>query len=132
MRDETQRKRTAVGGIRRDKKSQKPLIHKAQTKQQGIPTWGYPWGYPKTIKDRSFPGGIILEKVDQSSEQRLPGSNLVFSTALCRMKASFTDKRRAGNFRRGVVLGKRTLIYLNANEDNKHIAYNFQNVSPMR
>jgi hypothetical protein len=48
------------------------------------------------------------------------------------MKASFTDKRRAGNFRRGVVLGKRTLIYLNANEDNKHIAYNFQNVSPMR
>ncbi|MGD0770894.1 MAG: hypothetical protein ABSB42_22150, partial [Tepidisphaeraceae bacterium] len=92
----------------------------------------YPWGYPKTIKDRSFPGGIILEKVDQSSEQRLPGSNLVFSTALCRMKASFTDKRRAGNFRRGVVLGKRTLIYLNANEDNKHIAYNFQNVSPMR
>jgi hypothetical protein len=41
------------------------------------------------------------------------------------MKASFTDKRRAGNFRRGVVLGKRTLIYLNANEDNKHIKYNF-------
>jgi len=31
--------------------------------------------------------------------------------ALCRMKASFTDKCRAGNFRRGVVLGKRTLIY---------------------
>ncbi|MGA2442181.1 MAG: hypothetical protein ABSH08_14600, partial [Tepidisphaeraceae bacterium] len=71
----------------------------------------YPWGYPKSIKDRSFPGGIVLEKLDQSSEQRFFGSNPNLSAALCRIEASFTDKCRAGNFRRGVVLGKRTLIY---------------------
>ena len=33
-------------------------------------------------RTRSFPGGVVLEKIDQSSEQRLPSSNLVFSTAI--------------------------------------------------
>jgi hypothetical protein len=62
------RNKKDVGGGERAQHAQKALNHKAQSKHEGIPTWGYPWGYPKMFKDRSLPGGVVFEKLLNGGE----------------------------------------------------------------
>jgi len=58
-----QGKWTAVGGCEAGKNLRKPLIYKAQMKDEGIPARGHHRGYPKTLKGQSLPGGIVFEEV---------------------------------------------------------------------
>jgi hypothetical protein len=46
-------------------------------------------GDGKIIKDRSLPGGIVLEKVEQCSEQRLFGSSPYLSAAIRRATSNY-------------------------------------------
>jgi hypothetical protein len=49
-------------GSRRLPKSQTGARLRAQTETGGIPTWGYPWGYPKNVKDNDAFGRVVLKK----------------------------------------------------------------------
>jgi hypothetical protein len=71
----------------------------------GYPQAGTPLGIPETLQKhllKDISGGTIVLK---------EGSDFVQQTPLDEIRVGFTNRRRVAAKRRGVVVGKMTLIY---------------------
>jgi hypothetical protein len=77
----------------------------------GCPQAGIPLGIPETAQRQSVPGRIVFEERSHDREKTRPVRTRYNVLRLMENVVGFTNRRRVAEKRRGVVVGKMTLIY---------------------